>query len=226
MTFEEQVEETGAAPAGRFALQRHVDGEGEHFDLRLEEEGYLVGWRIEGGDLDGEAWACVKGPHPVRWLEPEAPAEQVDAGTYAWTRREGGRRELALEGARRWRVRAERVDSLGAAEAACVVEAAREAGVSVGQAAGLIQDGALARQRAEERLCGLGRELDGAAFEETAWRSALAGLRLEDIQAHLRSFEARFDRKYPPSPVSRPEPLEDETGSKRAEALDIVRGAA
>ena len=66
-------EERGAVPDveqsnGRFVLHRHVDAMGPHLDLRLEQDGYLVGWRIEGDSLDGEPWATRKSPHRVSWL--------------------------------------------------------------------------------------------------------------------------------------------------------------
>jgi hypothetical protein len=75
----------------------------------------------------------------------------------------------------------------------------------------------------------LGRELDGSAFDDSVWRRVLAGLSLDEIHSQLRAFEVRFDQKYPPSPVSRPEKLrdadaEDSAGTTRAEgAMAIAR---
>lgn len=77
-------------------------------------------------------------------------------------------------------------------------------------AARLIQDGVEARRRAIERFCGLGRVIDGPGFNETVWRATLAHLSLRDIHHHLEAYEVRFDAKYPPQPVSQPEPLPEE----------------
>lgn len=89
------------------------------------------------------------------------------------------------------------------------------------RAGALIADGATARLRATERLCGLGRELDGDAFDDAVWRKTLSSLTLEEIHGQLRSFEVRFDLKYPPMPVSRPDHAQ---GASRSEdALAIVR---
>jgi hypothetical protein len=90
-------------------------------------------------------------------------------------------------------------------------------------AAQLVLDGIAARDRATARLCGLGRELDGGAFDESAWRKSLRGLSLDEIHAQLRAFEVRFDAKYPPAPVSRPERLPEDGEANR---LDVARAIA
>jgi hypothetical protein len=42
----------------------------------------------------------------------------------------------------------------------------------------------------------------------------------------LRAYEVRFDAKYPPAPISRPEPLpEEDTGARHDAAWAIVQGA-
>jgi hypothetical protein len=110
-----------------------------------------------------------------------------------------------------------------------VSEAIGDCGVDVQQAGRLVSDGMTARRRSIERLCGLGRELDGTAFDDGVWRRILAGLSLEEIHAQLRAYEVRFDQKYPPDPVSRPESLpemesDDPAGMDRAGvAMAIVR---
>ncbi|HPO12065.1 MAG TPA: hypothetical protein PLI09_01365 [Candidatus Hydrogenedentes bacterium] len=89
-------------------------------------------------------------------------------------------------------------------------------------AAQLIQDGVEARRRAIERFCGLGRVMDGANFDESVWRVTLDHLSLREIHHHLEAYEVRFDEKYPPQPVSQPEPLPEEdpqTWSERGMAL-------
>ena len=47
---------------GRFVLHRHHDEGGAHLDLRLEQDGYLMGWRIDGISLEGAPWATEKAP--------------------------------------------------------------------------------------------------------------------------------------------------------------------
>jgi hypothetical protein len=196
-----------AAKARRFVLHRHRDAHGPHLDLRLEQDGYLLGWRIAGDTLGSAPWATEKAPHPLRWLDHDADAQRDDAGDYVWLHRERDAAALLLRGTRGFRrVDARRQDGLPPCAARALVSAMRAGGHDPGALAGLVADGAAARQRAVARLCGLGRELDGAAFDPGAWRHTLAGLDLAGIHRHLRAFEARFDAKYP-RPVSRPEAL-------------------
>lgn len=222
---EDAPEESGHAPEGRFVLHRHVDKDGEHLDLRLECGDHLKGWRIDAGELGEEAWATEKAPHPVRWLDQNGDAVRMDAGTYAWARSGSNSGELLLFGGDGCRVvSVSRAEELPAYAARAIADTIREHEVEPSRAAALIVDGATARRRATERLCGLGRELDGEAFDETVWRKTLAALTLEEIHGQLRSFEVRFDVKHPPLPVSRPEAPEDGIqGARSDQALAIVR---
>lgn len=104
-----------------------------------------------------------------------------------------------------------------------VSEAVEACGGDVHHAASLVRDGMAARKRASARLLGLARELDGAAFDEVAWKETLREASLDVIHGHLRAFEARFDAKYPPQPVSAPEPLQEEEPPS-VDALAIARG--
>jgi hypothetical protein len=219
------LREAGAPPEGRFVLHRHRDRYGEHFDLRLEQEGYLLGWRIDGPALDGGPWAVEKAPHATRWLDEDGDAAREDYGEYAWESKQVNGGTLLLQGRNGCRrVHAERIDALPCGAVREVVEALRVCGGGPEDAARLIADGATARRRAVERLCGLGRELDGPAFDEGTTRKALDGLTLEEIHRQSRAYEARFDRKYPPRPVSKPEPLEWDDDARSERALAIVRG--
>lgn len=214
------------ADQGRFVLHEHRDGGGAHLDLRLEQDGYLCGWRVDGVSLGEEAWAMEKGPHPVRWLEQDGAAKRVDSGTYRWDARDadGGVLELrGRDGVTRLSVSREALLPVSCVRA--VKAAMDHHGVDGVTAAALMRDGAEARWRALARLCGLGRELDGEAFEEAAVRRMLAGASLAELNDHLRGYESRFDAKYPPGPVSRPEALEDDGDEAGAErALAILRG--
>ena len=51
------AERDSVAAQGRFVLHRHRDADGPHLDLRIEQEGCLMGWRVEGTTLEAEAWA-------------------------------------------------------------------------------------------------------------------------------------------------------------------------
>lgn len=216
----------GSTVDGRFVLHRHRDSLGPHFDLRLEQGGALAGWRIDGDSLEGPLWASEKASHPLRWLDVDGDAIREDVGGYCWLSR--GRDSVSLrlmgEGGS-WLVTAERSAGLSPSAVRAVSEALAPDGFGDCDAAQLVSDGVVARQRAVERLCGLGRELDGAAFDEGVWRQVLRGLSLEDIHGQLRAFEVRFDVKYPPSPVSFPERLGGDESVDRAEAaLAIARG--
>lgn len=206
------------AHEGRFVMHRHRDAGGPHLDLRIEQPGgYLLGWRIAAESLDAPAWATEKMPHPLHWLDEDGGAVREDAGRYRWIARDSEGGVIALEG--RAGERAFTIapaPGLPADAARAIAETLAAERIPPGAAPGLMRDGVQARHRAIARCCGLGRELDGAHFDEGAWRTALAGLDLEGIHAHLRQFERRFDEKHPPAPVSAPEPLEEQEAADTA----------
>lgn len=212
---------------GRFVLHRHTDADGAHCDVRLEAGGCLVGWRVHGEDIATEpAWATEKMPHPLHWLAADGPATRLDAGAYAWLERGPDRKVLLLRGAEGTRrVTAERAEGLTAGAVAAVVQQLEAARVALDRLPLLVAEGITARQRAVARLVGLGRALDGEDFDAALAKRMLAGLTLDEIHAHLRGYERRFDTQYPPRPVSRPEPMETED-ERMGEALAILRGAA
>lgn len=199
-----------APPDGRYVIQRHLDDAGPHLDVRLEQpEGYLLGWRVDATTLDGEACASEKAPHPLDWLDHDGDARREEAGTYRWLDRDehGGRLFLTnAQGART--VTVERGQPVSAAAVRAIQLAASRLNVRLEDAARLIEDGAAARDRAIDRCCGLGRELDGDAFDEAHWRAAFRAMPLHALHAHQRALELRFDAKYPPLPASRPVPLD------------------
>jgi len=225
----EPADPADALPAawdGRFVLHRHTDDGGPHLDLRIEHGGVLLGWRIDGTSLDGAPWAIEKGPHPVHWLDQDGDAVREAAGQYAWLERDadGGLLLCAGPGGA-FRIRVTRVEAPRPAEVRALAEALAEHGVAAADAPRLLADGLTARRRAVARLCGLGRELDGSAFDEAVWRRMLEGLPLDEIHGQLRAFEVRFDQAHPPRPVSRPEPLSGGDDPPRAEsAWAILRG--
>ncbi|HOZ46287.1 MAG TPA: hypothetical protein PLO37_12170 [Candidatus Hydrogenedentes bacterium] len=211
---------------GRFVLHRHRDAQGPHLDLRLEHDGFLTGWRIDGLALGDVAWATAKPPHSAAWLDRDGDAVRERAGVYAWAERDahGGTLVLHDRGGRVTCLKVEQEPGLPAGVVRSVMEVLAGSGFAETEAAALIVDGMTARQRAVGRLCGLGRELEGTAFDEALWRKTLRHLSLDEVHAQLRSFEIRFDAKYPPQPVSRPERLDGEAAQDREEvALAIAR---
>ena len=201
---------TSGAPR-RFVLHRHRDAEGPHLDLRLEQDGYLMGFRVEGSVLGPESWATVKAPHPLHWLAQDGEAVREDGGSYHWERGDASGGVLVLSGQRQvTRITVEPVEGTPAGVIGTLRAAAENLGVKLKELAGLAEDGQVARERAIARYCGLGRELDGSGFDDAWWRAALAGQRLSVIQQHLHGLEVRFDKKYPPLPISVPVALDDE----------------
>ena len=159
----ERAQETREVPAGgvqRFVLHRHRDGQGPHLDLRLEQDGYLMGFRVEAEALDGTVWGTVKAPHPLAWLDQDGAAVREDEGTYFWD--SGGPEEgvLVLCGARETTcIWVEADVSVPVPEVLAVRAAAESLGVSLDALGSLAADGQRARERAISRYCGLGREL-------------------------------------------------------------------
>lgn len=212
---------------GRYVLHRHRDSGGPHLDLRLEQDGHLGGWRIDSTRLEGESWATEKAPHPIVWLQRDGDAVREVSGWYRLATHGGDERVILLRGKSGARViHVTRAPALPPAALHSVLEALREHGGAPQDAGRLVADGLIARRRAVERLCGLARELDGGAFDEGVCRKSLQSLSLDEIHTQLRAYELRFDRKYPPAAVSRPEPLPERVCDlRRGEAMAIVRGS-
>lgn len=210
---------------GRFVVHRHRDDDGLHLDLRLEREGYLEGFRVDGTSLEGVAWATVKARHPKRWLEQDGDAQRLDEGNYRWATWDGNRGTLELQGAKGYlRVEVEREPGISPSVARALRETARSLDVDGDALADLVNDGITARSHAVERLCGLGALMEGDAFDESLWRRTVQGLDLKEIHRQLRGFELRFDRMFPAAPVSQPETLSDEAMDLRSgQVLRILK---
>jgi len=227
-------------PEGKeFVLHRHCDEEGEHLDLRLEDGGVLVGWRLPHDASEqlvrGDTVVCeLKRMHPKRWLEVDDEECFVeDAGRYRWVERDADR-GLGVFGGERFVGRysfMRRQLSEGSAFERCEKSVSlikKELGLDLGRmedaekVLASVRDGETARKRAVERLCALGRELDGDSFDEKMWRCTLSHLLLSEIHGHLRSFERRFDEKHPPLPVTRREKLESDKRVRERLAAGIV----
>lgn len=202
-------------PAGRFVLHRHCDGDGAHFDLRLEHGDCLAGWRIAGERLETGCWATEKLPHPLRWLEEDGDARRENAGAYAWRQQDDNERSLVLKDAEgATLITLKRCASPTVEEVRALAALAAEHGQTPAALSTLAADGLTARARSVERFCGLSRALDSDGFDETGWRRLLAGMTLGEIDERLAKVETRYDRAHPPSPVSRPEPLDADTSAR------------
>ncbi|MCK5558856.1 MAG: hypothetical protein KAJ01_10770 [Candidatus Hydrogenedentes bacterium] len=238
---EREVEHSvqGSSEGGRFVLHRHGDDGGEHLDLRLEEGDVLAGWRLPRDAMEhmalGDIVACeLKLIHPTRWLDVNDEVCAVeDSGKYRWVVRNADRGVAVFEGQQlagqysfvRRQERAEPVLESYRNSRSVIKE---ELGLDLVRAEDVAQllararDGETARKRAIERLCALGRELDGESFDEKMWRNTLRHLSLAGIHAHLRSFEKRFDEKYPPLPVTKREKLEEGDRQREKVAAGIL----
>lgn len=205
----------GAGGEGRYVVHRHADEGGPHLDLRVEvAERSLAGWRLPADAIDrmgtGEDVLCaVKAEHPARWLDHDSSVcAVVDAGRYTESRDEDGSVRLAfsgpaLNGVYEFRRRSNEGVVMALIKTAEQFTGKRVEVADVERLATAAEDGRTARVRAEERLCGLGRELDGDAFDETLWRCMLAPLSLKEIYRQVARFERRYDEKYPPAHVTR-----------------------
>ena len=219
----------------RFVVHRHTDDAGPHVDLRIERpDRLLAGWRLPADAIDrlssGDEVVCVLKPqHSADWLDHDsAECTAVDSGTYSET-------AMAADGSRRvvfrgrlldgeFEFRPERDEVLVAVLAETIRETTdgpvgRDTADEVVAA---VRDGRAARARAIERLCGLGRELDGDAFDQQLWRRMLAGLSLAEIHRQMARFERRFDEKYPPRPVTRSVPPPEEDSDRRELVAGIL----
>lgn len=208
----------------RFVLHRHGDDRGPHLDLRIEENGCLGGWRVDALSLRGEPWAEEKAPHPLDWLDREDGVLTEDAGTCLCLSRALPRQWL-LKGTRGFfLLTATPVTEWTPARLKTLTEAVPDPEARDALPA-LAADGLTARRHAITRFCGLGRELDGKAFDETVWRKALEALSLEEIHQQLQALECRFDRHFQPERLSRPEPLPPvETDGRAGRAMNIALG--
>jgi hypothetical protein len=229
----------GVSERRRFVLHSHTDAGGEHLDLRLEEGEVLVGWRLPCDAMEQLAQASgvvceLKPIHPRRWLDTDDEVCAVeDSGTYSWIRRDAdggtalfhGKRLAGQYGFARRKAPAEAIaesyrNSRSAIREELGLDLARTEDVA--ELLARARDGDTARNRAVERLCALGMELDGESFDEKMWRKTLRHLSLAEVHAHLRSFERRFDGRYPPVPVTKREKLEERDRRRERVAAGIL----
>jgi len=229
----------GVSEGKRFVLHRHSDDSGAHLDLRIEEGDVLVGWRLPCDAMEqlarGQRVVCeLKLIHPKRWLDVNDEVCAVeDSGTYSWVKRDADGGTALFNGKRlagqyefaRWKESAEPVpdsyrESLSVIKEKLGLDLARTDDVA--RLLARARDGDTARNRAVERLCALGTELDGESFDERMWRKTLRHLSLAEMHAHLRTFEKRFDEKYPPASATRPEKIEQRDKQREKAAAEIL----
>ncbi len=224
----EYTADNDAIEPSRFVVHRHVDDGGTHLDLRIETDGGgLAGWRLSPDAIErtnhGDEVFCLAKPiHPVRWLDHNSElCAVVGSGRCRRMDSEKGHARMAFDGTglngiyefRPWPGERGIVGLIDAVERFAGGTAAGPADIE--RFAAAAEDGRTARVRAIERVCGLGRELDGDAFDERLWRSMLAPLTLNEVYRQMARFERRFDEKYPPTGVTRPDKSHDATMRKR-----------
>jgi len=217
-----------------YLMHRHEDATGVYLDLHIERPGCGVArWRMDVDLLErlsaGEEVVCTLDPQDSVWLAEQDATEcaVVEEGTYRDAGEVEGRRRLEFSGRvldGEFEFRAVCDTSTVAALAEAIRE---ELGATLGpqevrEFVAAARDGRVARRRAVERLCGLGRELDGDAFDGRLWRRMLDGLSLSEIHRQIARFERRFDEKYPPQPVSRSASMPEDDSDRRKIAMAIL----
>jgi len=218
----------------KYLVHRHEDTGGVYLDLHIERPGGSVArWTMGVDILDrlsaGEEVVCTLNPEDSMRLAEQDISEyaMVDEGTYTDKGEGDGRRRLVFRGQvldGEYEFRAVCDDSVVAALAEAVREEpdALLTPESVKEFIAAARDGRVARGRAVERLCGLGRELDGDAFDDRLWRRMLDGLSLTEIHRQTTGLERRFDEKYPPRSVSRSASLPEEHSDRRETVAAIL----
>lgn len=220
------TEDISPERCGRFVLHRHRDSQGEHLDLRLEGDGCLVGWRISGTSLTQGTWATENPPHPLVWLDDDHDAVREMDGQYVLERRDSSQCCVQLwSGSEGLELTLRRLPDISSDTVGTLAGMVQKKNIAFDALPRLVEDGLEARTRAIERFCGLSRVLDGEGFDEAGWRRLLAGMTLGEIGERLAKVEVRYDRVHPPTPVTRPEPLDEpETQERRtAQAFEIAR---
>ena len=228
-----EIDERDRAEAGHphrdlpYLMHRHEDEGGMYLDLHIERPGCSAArWMMDIDVLDrlsaGEEIVCTLNPQDsVRLVEQDvAEYTVVDEGTYTDAGETEGRRRLVfsgrvLDGEFEFRAVCDNSTVTALAEVIREEPGAMLEPESVEEFAAAARDGRVARRRAVERLCGLGRELDGDSFDGQLWRRMLDGLSLSEIHRQTARFERRFDEKYPPQPVSRSASLPEEDSDRR-----------
>ncbi|MFC1735120.1 hypothetical protein ACFL1X_03320 [Candidatus Hydrogenedentota bacterium] len=218
---------------GRFVVHEHVDVHGEHVDIRLEAGSCLIGWRMRSlSELKGR----LKALHPLRWLDVDVDnCKRVDGGEYRIVSRQVGGIEIEFAGDRlSGHFEAKEVISGGDGLVEGLVEELRAElevrgpdvvlpGSDADFVMVLMRDGLNARRDALERMCSLGRDLDGDAFPESFWRERQSSLSVSDMKDNLALLERRFNEKYPPRPLSvREDPGVDAEADERIEKVKAI----
>lgn len=195
---------------GRFVLHRHRDKYGDHLDLRIEQDGYLLGWRLEAQELGEVMWGTEKLPHHPAWLEEKNGVEVVLTGKYRWHSHDENSGYLILyDDQNTTPVRTYRIDrwrglplSIQQKIARCV----QQHGIRWGQLAGLIEDGLTARKQAIHRLRGLVQFLDGESLDDSHWIQLLEQASLHEIHRYLHQWSVRAEMQQPPPRLTKPDP--------------------
>lgn len=216
---------------GRFVLHTHKDKQGAHLDLRIEQKGYLLGWRIDDTELRSELWGTEKLPHDPSWLNMENAEDEKHSGDYRWFSQGDGNGylNLRLKDNQQYTYRVERWGGFSIRFQRALWQNMRKWQLSPSQVLSLIEDGITAREYAVRRMCGLGKFIEGDTFDASQWEKVMSKCSLNEIYTNLRKWENRLERQTPPQRLSQPEKV-DETWAEKMnpqtnhDLLNLVRG--
>lgn len=216
---------------GRFVLHAHKDKQGSHLDLRIEQKNYLLGWRIDDTELRSELWGTEKLPHDPSWLEKEEGGDTKQTGEFRWFSHGDGNGYLILK-TRDNQILTYRVERWGGFSIRfqrALWQYMRKWQLSPSEVLSLIEDGVTAREYAIQRICGLGRYLEGDNFDTSQWEKVMSRCALKEIYTNLQKWEARLEGQNPPARLSRPEKvdktwLEQNDIRTNMNLLNLVRG--
>ncbi len=236
--FCRMVEHQGEIPVdvpfhseGRFVVHLHRDRQGSHLDLRIEQKGYLLGWRIEDTEFRSELWGTEKLPHDNSWLDKDNTEDTKYVGDYRWFSRGDGNGYLVLrmKDNSQLTYRVERWGGFSIRFQRALYQCMRKWQISPLEVLSLIEDGINARNQAIRKICGLGKFLEGDNFDSAQWEKVLSHCSLDEIYASLRRWESRLERQSPPTPFSKPERVDEswveKSGTQNSQnLLKLVRG--
>ncbi len=196
---------------GRFVIHTHKDKQGSHFDLRIEQNGYLLGWRIDDTELRNELWGTEKLPHDLSWLDTENTSSATETGDYRWFSHGDGNGYLILrmKDPHQITYRVERWGGFPIRFQRALWQNMRKWQLTPSQVLSLIEDGITARNYAIQRICGLGTYLEGDNFDASQWEKVMSRCSFNEIYANLKKWEARFEAQSPPTTRSRPEKVDE-----------------
>lgn len=209
---------------GRFIVQRHQDNLGVHIDIRLEHEGYLTGWRIDGvSELADEMWGEAKLPHNPNLLY-DANLPEIERGIYQWYLEDGeiGILELVSTSEDCKVFRVEKCCGVPLSVQRKLIEICSGYGLKWDEVSSLIGDGLKAREWMITKICGMAQYLDDQAFVQDDYVEYLKNRSFEELKESLIIWEKRLSLKKPVERVTKPINVEQEINSSSNYLLNKV----